>query len=79
MTYTNRSQFTLRVAAAITGNDPWACGYSEYRGTMHTLCARLKQRRQDHGGNTVEVWFYHGRQVQLSEIERDIDIPFNAW
>lgn len=60
---TNRSIFAMRVAAAITGNDPWACGYSVYRGTFRGLQARAGQITREHGGNVVAVWYHQGQVV----------------
>lgn len=60
---TNRSIFALKVAAAITGNDPWACGYSVYKGTFRGLQARADRIAREHGGNVIAVWYHRGQRV----------------
>lgn len=69
MQLTNRSQFTLRVAAAITGDNPWKMGYSVYRGTFHSLKRRLPQIEREHGGNTVQRWYYHGFLINYNTLD----------
>lgn len=72
---TNHSRFVLRVAAAITGDDPWAQGSWIYRGTYRTLTADLPAIRRDHGGNTVEVWYWHEKEIRPHQIEEALE----AW
>ena len=60
-----RTRFTLRVAAAITGSNPWACGYSEYRGTAQTLTNALPRIRRDNGGNTIMRLYHNGIEVPM--------------
>lgn len=58
---TNRSRYMLRVAAAITGNDPWACGWAEYHGTRGSLQSRMARIKRNHGGNVITQWYHHGQ------------------
>ena len=60
---TKRQRLTIRVAAAITGNDPWACGYTEYRGTYGSLLRRINQISRDHGGNPHIELYRNGQQL----------------
>lgn len=65
---TPRSRLTLKCAAAITGADPWANGYSTYYGTFRTLTARLQSIRRAHGGNLVSRLLHRGRELSSEEI-----------
>jgi len=65
---TNRSRFILRVAGATTSDYPWASGYSEYGGTFHSLKRQLRQISEDHGGNAITAWYYHGELLNKSEL-----------
>ncbi len=68
--FSPRSRFTLRAAAAITGDDPWAMGYTEYYGTARTLLAEMRDIKRDHGGNVVLALYHKGKQVDdTSDVE----------
>jgi len=65
LTLSSRARLNLRVAAAITGDDPWACGYAEYIGTAGQLLLKLTNIERDHGGNTVMMLSHKGRRIIL--------------
>lgn len=73
MNYTNlttRSRFIVRVAGAITGNDPWANGYSEYLCTISSWLKRNRAIGRDHGGNIHTEWFYKGKLISKESLAR---------
>ena len=60
---TPRQRITMRVAAGIAGNDPWACGYSEYNGTYGSLLRQRRQIVREHGGNPHIELYRNGQRM----------------